>query len=803
FSGTASQADYEAALRAVTFSSNSENPDTTRRAIEITASDGLTSSNIAVSNIDVISINDAPVAVDDGVPVPFAAVEDTPFTFDPVTPNDTDVEGDTLTITAIDGSSISPGGSVVLANGTVSLAADSVTLTFDPVANFNGLATFTYTISDGTLTDTANIAIDFVPVNDAPNAADDGPVVLVEDSSVLFDLLANDSDVEGDTLTITAIDGQAIGIGGSVTVADGTIMLGADGRTIRFTPSPDFNGPSTITYSVSDGQDDSDAQVTFDVTPVDDPVTVAATPPDVAFDDGSPVNLPMAGFFNDPDGDVLTYSATGLPAGLTIDAATGIIGGTVDSSASQTSPYAITITVDDGVSSTVSTGFTMDVVNTVPVASTAQTVTVDDGSVLSVDANTLFTDADGDTLAFSIGTLPPWLQFNAATGILTGTAPSDASVTGPFTVTVTADDAEGGMATIDITIDPQNPAPVTTRTIPDLFVAEEEAVDIDLNGLFVDGGFDTDPVTISVTGLPEGVTFDPLTGLISGVTVDGSGSATPYVVAVTADDGQGGITTYSFSIRVGNPSFIEDTDPLIGLTDAGSDNSDDEEITGEITDTLADLSSLNGIGELSQEDGIVLSAIEGVQSLQQATGPDSSGSDGGLISSLAQLSQPQGWISESDWINDGDWNVETSHPFASLFDEGPMTEQPPEVRTLADESMPLLQLVALKRNGTIFLELRNGLDLLRDGKLIEMDLTLENGDPLPGWIDFVRPGFATANPPAGTESMDIRMRALLDSGTTVEKLIHIDFAILLDTPESVPASAPDTGPNVQEVVFTP
>ena len=713
-----------------------------------------------------------------------------------------------MTITAIDGFSITPSGSVVLANGTVSLASDGVTLTYDPLANFNGLTTLNYTVSDGSLTDTATVAIDFVAVNDAPVAVDDGPVVLVEDSSVLFDpVVNNDSDVEGDTLTITAIDGQAIGIGGSVTVPNGTIMLGADGRTIRFTPSPDFNGPSIVTYTVSDGQEDTDAVVTFDVTPVDDPVTVATIPPDVIFDDGSPVSLPMAGFFNDPDGDVLTYSATGLPIGLTIDAVTGIISGALDPSASQTSPYAITVTVDDGLSSTVSTGFTLDAVNTVPVASPAQTVTIDDGSMLSIDANALFADADGDALTFSINPIPSWLTFNAATGILTGTAPSDASATGPFTVTVAANDAEGGVATIDITIDPQNPAPIATRTIPDLFVAEEEAVDIDLNGLFIDGGLDTDPVTISVTGLPEGVTFDPLTGLISGVTVDGSGSATPYLVTVRADDGQGGITTYSFSIRVGNPSFIEDNIPFNGLTDTESDNSgDDEEITGEVIQTVAELSSLNGIGELLEDDGIVLSAVEGVQSLQQATGSGSSGSDGGLISSLAQLSELQGWINESNWINEGDWNVETSHPFASLMDEGPMTDQPPEIRTYADESMPLLQLVASKRNGIYILELRNGLNLLRDGKLIEMDLTLDNGDPLPNWIDFVRPGFATANPPAGTESIDIRMRAVLDSGTTVEKLIHIDFAILLDAPEPAripPAPAPDAEPVAEEVVFTP
>jgi len=812
-SGASSHADYETALRAITFSSVSETPDTVRRVIEISVSDGLTSSVVATSNIDVISVNDAPVATNDGVPTPLAAVEDTPFTFDPVSANDSDVDGDTLVITEIDGSSILPGGSVVLANGSVSLAADGVTLTFDPRLNFNGPVNFSYTVSDGSLTDTALVSIDVAAVNDAPVALDDGPVVLLEDGIAFFDpVTANDSDVEGDALTITAIDGQPISTGGTLAVSNGSISLGSDGRTIRFDPDPDFNGPTTITYRVSDGQDTSSAVVSFDVTPVDDPVTVATTPPNVSFFDSDTVNLPLAGFFVDPDGDVLTYSAAGLPAGLTIDSATGLVSGTLGSSASQSGPYPVTVTVDDGVASVVSTSFTIDVVNTIPVGVVNQAVSVDDGSALSLDANTLFSDADGDALTFSTSSLPLWLSFNPATGILSGTAPSDASVTGPFVVTITADDLEGGVANVDVTIDPQNPPPVTTREIPDLRVGEEEGVEIDINGLFVDGGFDSDPITISVAGLPEGITYDPATGIISGTTLDGSGSATPYRVEVTADDGQGGVTTYSFGIRIGDPGLIEQADPLATGGDTRSDQleEDDDDNTAFITDTVADLSSLNGIGELPEDGGAILSVVENIQSLQQATGSSVSGSDGGLIASLGQLSEPQGWVSQSGWINDGEWNVETSHPFASIIDHGPATEPPPGVQPYVDETMPLLQLAALRRNGIFYLELRNGLNLLRDGKLIEMDLTLSDGEPLPEWIDFVCPGFATANPPETVDAIDIRMRAVLDSGTTVEKLIHIDFAVLRDAevsggqstvPESSPAKAGDS--LVEPVRFAP
>ena len=51
-------------------------------------------------------------------------------------------------------------------------------------------------------------------------------------------------------------------------------------------PNAQFNGPTVVSYQISDGQLTSTANVTFDVSAVDDPLSVAATPPDVAFDDG-------------------------------------------------------------------------------------------------------------------------------------------------------------------------------------------------------------------------------------------------------------------------------------------------------------------------------------------------------------------------------------------------------------------------------------------------------------------------------------------------------------------------------------
>ncbi|MCQ4349123.1 cadherin-like domain-containing protein [Pseudomonas stutzeri] len=80
------------------------------------------------------------------------------------------------------------------------------TVTFTPDADFNGVATFSYTVTDGNLvSNTATVTVNVAPVNDAPVAQNDA-VTVSEDVpfSSSISLLANDSDVDGDTLSVVA-----------------------------------------------------------------------------------------------------------------------------------------------------------------------------------------------------------------------------------------------------------------------------------------------------------------------------------------------------------------------------------------------------------------------------------------------------------------------------------------------------------------------------------------------------------------------------------------------------------------------
>jgi hypothetical protein len=84
--------------------------------------------------------------------------------------------------------------------------------------------------------------VNVTPVNDPPVARPD-TATTNEDTPVTIPVLGNDSDVDGDPLTVT---------GATVEPAQGSVV-NPDG-TLSFTPAPNFNGPAQITYTIDDGK---------------------------------------------------------------------------------------------------------------------------------------------------------------------------------------------------------------------------------------------------------------------------------------------------------------------------------------------------------------------------------------------------------------------------------------------------------------------------------------------------------------------------------------------------------------------
>jgi hypothetical protein len=190
-------------------------------------------------------------------------------------------------------------------HGTVEIAdAAAGDLVYTPQADFNGADSFTYTVQDdGGATATATVSVSVAPVNDAPQA-DDDTATTPSGTAVEIDVLANDSDLDGDALTIQSAGAPATG---SVTVNDGS-GTGAD--TLTYVPADGFTGTDSFSYTVSDGNGGTaEASVA---------VTVESRPPVAQADSaettaGTAVEIDVLANDSDPEGDPL--SLTGLADG--------------------------------------------------------------------------------------------------------------------------------------------------------------------------------------------------------------------------------------------------------------------------------------------------------------------------------------------------------------------------------------------------------------------------------------------------------------------------------------------------------
>ncbi|MCA1453720.1 DUF4082 domain-containing protein [Bradyrhizobium sp. BRP22] len=153
--------------------------------------------------------------------------------------NDTDPNGDQLTITGVSGA----------VNGTVSFNAQTNVVTFTPTAGYTGAASFSYAISDGrggTASATANLTVN-PAANQPPVANNDSGYVATQNTALTIAasaLLANDTDPNGDQLTITGVSGAV----------NGTVSFNAQTNVVTFTPTAGYTGAASFTYAISDGR---------------------------------------------------------------------------------------------------------------------------------------------------------------------------------------------------------------------------------------------------------------------------------------------------------------------------------------------------------------------------------------------------------------------------------------------------------------------------------------------------------------------------------------------------------------------
>ena len=298
--------------------------------------------------------------------------------------NDTDADGDTLTIAGVGGA---VGGSVVL-------NADN-TVTFTPTPDFNGTAGFDYTVSDGAGgTALGHVTVTVTAVNGSAHRGGRhrhhprghrGRIATAT-------LTGNDTDIDGGPLVVTAVSGAT----------SGTAVLNGD-NTVTFTPTANFNGTAGFDYTVSDGAGGTAlGHVTVTVTAVNDPPIAVGdtvtTPEDTA---AVIATATLTGNDTDIDGGPLVVTAvSGATSGTAVLNGDNTVTFTPTANFNGTAGFDYTVSDGAGGTALGHVTVTVTAVNDPPIA-VGDTVTTPEDTAAVIATATLTgndTDIDGGPL---------------------------------------------------------------------------------------------------------------------------------------------------------------------------------------------------------------------------------------------------------------------------------------------------------------------------------------------------------------------------------------------------------------------
>jgi VCBS repeat-containing protein len=417
--------------------------------------------------VTVNAVNDAPQAKDDS-----ASVNEDSSVVVYALENDIDVdldnEGDSLTIVST--SNVSSGSAAIATNGK--------SITYTPAANFNGTATFKYTMQDkNSVQSTALVTVSIAPVNDPPIAVADSATTS-EDTSKLINVLSNDTDIdlsrEGDTLIVSKVEN----------FSNGTAVIAEDGKSVTFTPAADFYGTAGFDYTVSDKENaSSSAHVTVSVTAVNDAPVISDIPDQTTAEDTSTGAISFT--VSDVDNDAASLSVTAVAGNGTIVPQSSItLGGsgssrtisilpaanlnTWNKATSLENPITITVTVSDG-SLSRSDSFALSVtpVNDAPVAVNDSATTPEDTaksiSVLTNDSDVDIANEGDSILVLSAGNgTNGTVSVAADKKSVTYTPNLNFNGTDSFTYTITDLAGATATATVNMTVTAVNDAPTIT-----------------------------------------------------------------------------------------------------------------------------------------------------------------------------------------------------------------------------------------------------------------------------------------------------------------------------------------------------
>ncbi len=366
------------------------------------------------------------------------------------------------------------------------------------------------------------------PTNQPPTIS--GTPATTATAGTAYSFTPSASDADGDTLTFS--------------IANRPGWASFSSSTGRLSGTPSAAGTySNIVVSVSDGKATA-ALAAFTIKVASAPVTnhpptISGTPPTTGTAGTAYSFTPSA---SDADGDTLTYSITNRPAWATFNGTTGRLSGTPQTAGTAAN---IVISVSDGQASASLPAFTITVaaapVNHPPTISGTPAKSVTAGAPYAFTPSA--SDADGDTLSFSIANKPSWASFSTSTGRLAGT-PTAAGTYSNVAISVSDGQATASLQAFTITVAAANSPPVISGT-PAASVMAGSAYAFTPTASDPNG----DTLTFSIANKPSWASFNTSTGKLSGTPASGDvGSYSNIVISVS--DGKTSASLAAFTIAV-------------------------------------------------------------------------------------------------------------------------------------------------------------------------------------------------------------------------------------------------------------